>query len=154
MSKILGLHVRLDGGRYRAGFASVDDGGRVSYSYSLHAPTEGEAQQLHELQRTTLEVLRAQEPDTVVLARNESQDKGQLRTCAHAEGVVLAACAEHGLDVQTLGGMSFIKPAGLAQGGTVAKAATKLCQDAGFTTKQADERYAAAAALVLRLRHP
>jgi hypothetical protein len=97
----MGLHVRLDRGRYRVGFAVLDDGDGISYQYSLHAPTEDEAEQLAELRRTATRVLEQQRTDLVVVGPNESSRPTQLRTCGHAEGVLLAACGELGLKVET-----------------------------------------------------
>lgn len=142
---VLGVHIRVSGGRYLAGFAAVE-GDRLVRPASLAAPTERpESGQLDELHGSTLDLIRELAPHRIALRGSEAGRAAQLLTAQHAEGAVLAAAGDADLSHDRFITTSLWKPAGLERAGAAASIEA-LCQQLRNPPPGPDEVRAAAAA--------
>lgn len=147
MAGILGAHLKVEGGRYMAGFAWID-GGVPRPEPSLAAPVESD-RGLSELYQRALELVRRR-PDIVALLKNEAlRAPASFRIATRAEGVLIAAAQSLHVPVAEWSGSALYKPAGLtkAKGVTVKMAITRLLTDGGLKPEDAAQGLAVAVAV-------
>ena len=147
MSVVLGAHLKVDRGRYVAGFAWVENR-TVRAEPSLAAPAESD-RGLSELYQRALELARRR-PGHLALLKNEAiRAPASLRIAARAEGVVIAAAQQMQVATAEWAGSGLFKPAGLpkAKGVTVKMAVAKLVEMSGL--KAIDEAQALAIAVAV-----
>ena len=147
MSGVLGVHLKVVGGRYVAGFAWVESG-TVRTEPSLAAPAETD-RGLSELYQRALELAR-KHPTTLALLKNEAlRAPASLRIAARAEGVVIAAAQHMQVAVAEWAGSGLYKAAGLpkAKGVTVKMAVARLVAESG--SNSADDAQSLAIAVAV-----
>jgi hypothetical protein len=150
----VGAHIAIQGGRFVAGFAVVDDAFQLVEQFSISAPPdETEAAQFHELFDRTRDLITHRSPDLFALRVSEITGGSNLARLAHrGEGVVLAAAGQsRDLGVSYFKRQSLGRAAGL---GTTATGQAAVNALSGVVTPEptTNEIRQAAAAAVAALR--
>jgi Holliday junction resolvasome RuvABC endonuclease subunit len=123
----LGAHIRIQGGRYLAGFAVVD-ADRLGRTESLSAPADrDEPGQLADLYLSAADLIREVEPEVIAIRASEAGSAAALRVAQHAEGAVMAATGSSGIRAVRFVTASLWKPAGFAGSAKAAQSIAALC---------------------------
>jgi Holliday junction resolvasome RuvABC endonuclease subunit len=110
---VLGFYTRVQSGRFAAGFAVVE-GGAISTSNVLSAPSVDDARSLSELYRMAHDLIGAYEPEKVAVLKYQNQNGKILGVARRAEGAVLAAAGHRDRRVVEWGNvLALRKPVGL-----------------------------------------
>lgn len=147
--KALGAHVRIQEGRYVAGFASLDDN-QLTLEQSFPAPAdETEAGQLGELYSRVGDLLNRTNPDLFALKVSEIARNSPNAVIAHrAEGALLGAVGRHrALEISLWSGPRLWKPAGFKSPAKTQASVEALCAGLTPKPKSSESRQAAAAAV-------
>ncbi len=87
---VLGVHLRVSGGRYLAGFVLLDDAAVVD-AWSQPSPAGDDAARLAHLYRFTADLIAEHSVQAVSIKGSEAGSAKAISEAAHAEGAVLAA---------------------------------------------------------------
>jgi Holliday junction resolvasome RuvABC endonuclease subunit len=147
--KALGAYVRIQNGRYLAGFALVEDD-RLALQQSFPAPAdESEAGRLGELYARVGDLIRRAAPDLFALKVSEIARQSANAVIAHrAEGALLGAAGRHrSLTISFWSGPRLWKPAGFANPAKTKQSIDALCARVTPQPETDEGRQAAAAAI-------
>lgn len=151
--KALGAHIRIDAGRYLAGFALVDGDGSGMHllrQLSLPAPRDlDEAGQLLDLYARTRERVTEGAPDIFALKLVETfRMNPQTILALRCEGAVLGAAGHtRELKVELWARQRLAKPAGLTRSPKIEEILERLCSRLDQEPSEPELRQAAAAAV-------
>jgi Holliday junction resolvasome RuvABC endonuclease subunit len=147
--RALGVHIRIAGGRYIAGFVWVEDD-RLIDSDSFPAPADrNEACRLGELYERTAGILGEAAPDLFGLKVSEINRQSASAVVAHrAEGVVLGATIIHpDLPIEQWSRQRLFSPAGLDSRAKGSEVVDALCTRLNRVPDKPECQQAAAAAV-------
>lgn len=141
----LGLYVRIAGGRYRVGFALVEDGAVTKHA-SLPAPAgEAEERQLDELFSRARDIVLEWGPDRASLWVSEVMNRATAARSHRAEGVLMAAASAAACSL-TLFTRQRLANHAPGSGSTAAGVVDVLCDQLAGVPETEEERRAAAVA--------
>lgn len=150
---MFGAYVRIQGGRYLAGFAVIDGTNVVEQQNFPAPPDETEAGQLGELYARAADLLDETEPGLFALKLSETPRDPDARFARHAEGAILGAVGRRrSIEVTHWFGRSLCKPAGLTGKARNAEAIEALCSRLSPVPAEDEVRQAAAAALAASMQ--
>jgi hypothetical protein len=142
---ILAFYARTVDGGHRVAFARYDATTKsITADGVFTSPTEPEPRALAELRDRVVELLR--NAPTEIVVRQQSQQHGVSPVSLRAEGVILAACGEAGIDATFVSTNSFQPLAGTKK---PKEGSATICQAAlGSVPADPDVAQAAAVAIV------
>jgi hypothetical protein len=150
---VAGVSARLASGRYDVAIAVINGSKLVDHTRISAPAGEAESGQLHELNVRAHEVLRPHTPEYVILWPPDPPPGGGVKlkptlATGRAEGAILAAAGELGIQSDTISGAG-VRAAG---GSSTDAAVAKLCSGISGLPGDASVRRAVAAACAWQIR--
>lgn len=147
---VLGAFVRVQAGRYLAGFALVRDTTLLD-TWSLAAPADlDEGGQLGELQAWVADRIQHHPVDAVSIKGTEAGSGKAVRVAQHGEGAILAAAGRANKPTKVWTGQGYRAAVGATNNPGVLKRAEADLSGAWPSTSEAQQAAAAALALIRR----
>lgn len=103
---VLGVHVRVSGNRYVAGFSLLQDEAVID-AWSLPSPAGDDAPRLAALHRYATDLLDRNPVDAVSIKGSESGSAKAQLEAAHAEGALLSAAGLHQVNTKVWTGPGY-----------------------------------------------